>query len=897
MDSKGLSSAWTTHTINISQGPRPDLTATINNLGNNFVPGAAVSLSGTVRNFPPAAAPVTVNSTARYQISTNNGPWTDISSHRVSASPTTPLQVNTGSGAIPSSWIATIGSHRIRLCADVNNVVPEVNEGDANNCAITTAFTVTGRPDLTAVLNAFADITVGSRVTFGGTVSNIGSATASGESVIGFAIDINNDGDIEDVGVDVQNLGSPNYSFLNIPINFTSQTRTSNSWTSVLGTHTVYFCADAASQIIELDEYNNCATREFYVAGLPNLVPTIVGPTGSVNPGAVITFQGRIRNEGTGFAAPSTARFQIDKNRDNDFTDANEAQGDYRYDSNLAANSGTGAYFSATGWTAPATPGTYNARLCADVNGEVTETDENNCTPTFAITVVPVITTKPDLTATLDNLPSSIAADTPITLHGRVHNSNVLDVTQQSNAHFQVKSTSAITWTNVGGVVLTPALLRNTGSGPLPSVSATPVTWQTPNPGIYEIRFCADEPNGVIDESIETNNCSDAGGVATTIAVGKPDLTAVLEDPSATHTVNTPLTLSGRVQNFAPATAFALPSNAQFQVRLGTSGNWINVGGLVPTARLNVGEGTGIITAPASNPSRWTPTTIGSYQLRFCADVGNAVLEVNEGEANNCSPASTVVVNNGGVGGNLALSCVPVPGSIVEGSSVTWRATPTGGSGLYGFIWGSDSACTNSFTSTKQCNTYTEGSHDMSVTVYSGTESAYADCDSLVVARGGGTGGSTSITCTGTPVVNPIDSNYSIHWSATATPPPATRRAYNWTIGGTTYANRGSVFITNGYNTSGQVVNASVTIDGTSVTNSCPAVTIPTMPTGVNTCGNGTRDPSEACDDGARNGQSGSFCTVNTCKVRRCNYDNICQPLRGEIPGICTDCKADEGER
>ena len=158
------------------------------------------------------------------------------------------------SGTLSRSWIATAGTHTIILCADVGAAITESDE--TNNCTelpltVATLPTIADFPDLTATnLASSGTLTVGSTITFSGTVKNQGGTNAPA-SAARLCIDNAN------CLTSTTNRLGTDQSVASLAGGATSASF-SRPWTATVGSHTVYFCADVGGAVNEWNENNNC---------------------------------------------------------------------------------------------------------------------------------------------------------------------------------------------------------------------------------------------------------------------------------------------------------------------------------------------------------------------------------------------------------------------------------------------------------------------------------------------------------------------------------------------------------------------------------------------------------------------------------------------------------------
>lgn len=320
--------------------PEPDLRVVSDSKSpSNPTSGQTVTFTGNVRNSGDLDAGP---STTRFRI---DGVAFNIQS-------TGSLSPGASESETSSGWVATIGTHTVRICADDNNDVAESNE--TNNCR-NSNFSV--GPDLivdSPIILSPANPIPGDIITFTGVVRNNGNEDA-GPSTTLFKLD--------GVNFDTQSTG------LLTPAG--TESETSISWTGTLGSHTIEVCADDGDSVVEADETNNCTTTPFTVT-VPGVELTVDDPVAfspaAPTAGDTITFTATVRNIGdTNAPSSSVTRFRIDG--------ANIIR---RTTSALA--SGASETETRT-WVS--TAGNHNVEACADIDGVITEYDEtNNCVTT-----------------------------------------------------------------------------------------------------------------------------------------------------------------------------------------------------------------------------------------------------------------------------------------------------------------------------------------------------------------------------------------------------------------------------------------------------------------------------------------------------------------------------------
>ena len=242
--------------------------------------------------------------------------------------------------------------------ADANGQVSESDE--ANN---TRPVTVTGpvaRPDLVvdAITYSPPNPTLGSTITFQVTVRNQGSASAGS-----FVLRLQGAASYQDATVSSLAAGASTMRTFSLPLSTSPETFTAT--------------ADANGQVSESDEANN--TRPVTVTG-PVARPDLVVDAITYSPttptlGQTVTFQVTVRNQGSASAGSFVLRLQGVAS----YQDATI--------SSLAAGASTMRTFTLPLSTSPET---FTAT--ADVNGQVTESDEaNNARPVTITAAVPAL--------------------------------------------------------------------------------------------------------------------------------------------------------------------------------------------------------------------------------------------------------------------------------------------------------------------------------------------------------------------------------------------------------------------------------------------------------------------------------------------------------------------------
>lgn len=259
----------------------------------------------------------------------------------------------------------------------------------------------------------------------------------------------------------------------------------------------------------------------------PNLRIT-AGPTPTkVTVGESVVYSVTMNNNGTGNAGATHTRFQR-------ATSSSGAGATTISDRSTSATN-AGASRTVTQGYAHATVGTFWMRACADTNGVVTESNENdNCSAWTAITVE-AVPGQPDLTAGAIT-PTSVTANQSSTFSVSVSNGGEVASGASSPTLFQRATSSS------GANAIT---LGVTNTASLTAGQSRAVTLNAALPaGTWYLRACADNNAsfvGSITESNENNNC---GAWTRVIAAAPPpvqgtctvDKTTVAPGESFTYT-------------------------------------------------------------------------------------------------------------------------------------------------------------------------------------------------------------------------------------------------------------------------------------------------------------------------------------------------------------------------
>lgn len=219
----------------------------------------------------------------------------------------------------------------------------------------------TSTPDLVieTITWSPADPSMGETVTFTVTIKNQGSSLA-GSSRVAYYID------------DVY-LTSSYVS----PIDSGAKTTKTFTWKAQAGSHDIKAVADSDHEVTESNEANNTKTYSFSVLAPDLIIETITWSPGNPSKGDTVTFNVKIKNQGTDRASSSRVYFYVD--------------GSSRGYQEVQAIEAGAAVTKPFTWLAQA--GSHDIKAIVDKDGWITESDKDNNEKT-----VTFFTLAPDLT-------------------------------------------------------------------------------------------------------------------------------------------------------------------------------------------------------------------------------------------------------------------------------------------------------------------------------------------------------------------------------------------------------------------------------------------------------------------------------------------------------------------
>jgi subtilase family serine protease len=249
------------------------------------------------------------------------------------------------------NWTPTAGVHTLRFEADVDDQVPELNEG--NNSA---TVTVRVLADLEARGIIFtSSVREGVRTTAVAVLANVGRAP-SGVFNVKWFLDGAQVGYGGHVSLAPGEISNDNIRF---------------DWTPTSGTHTLRFQADVDHQVPELNEGNNSATVTVRV--LADLEVSGITFTSTPRVGVRTTAVARLANVGRASSGVFNVKWFLDGVQVGYGSHASLAPGE--------VSTGNVRF----GWTP--TPGRHRLRFQADVDNQVRELNERNNGATVTVQV------------------------------------------------------------------------------------------------------------------------------------------------------------------------------------------------------------------------------------------------------------------------------------------------------------------------------------------------------------------------------------------------------------------------------------------------------------------------------------------------------------------------------
>jgi len=579
------------------------------------------------------------------------------------------------------AWTAILGSHTLKVCADVLDEVDESDEGD--NCSAR-SFVVgaTSKPDL--IIDGEPSIQgvleEGETLTFRATVKNSGGG-AAGSSRTRFFIDNSSIGD----GL----TGA-------LAVNATELEQ--KIWIAISGSHTLKVCADIANVVNESNEGDNCVTKSFVIEAplLPftdnffrsaptpnNLGSSWVNKSGSFG---IASNRAKRLSGSPGIATVAGLSVEDVEVSAIIWVEESTRAGLVARYQGSAAGSGNQNYYvayviespglqtskvtlyiykrTANSWVSLASSAPINISSNTTSGGLNFKVIGNTLEASF----------KGKTIAAVDNSFATGGVGI-IGGFGFIADNFTAEAASGGSPNLIIDGNLVILGTFEEGETLTlRATVKNNGDGVAGSsqmrffidnssignnltsvlaVNATELaqrTW-TATPGNHTLKVCADIFNNV-DESDESDNCKTEDFV---ISTGDPDLITQNLQIIGNHVVGQALTLKAIVGNNGDVTANS--SKTRFFIDNSSIGD-NNTGSLA-------------VNSTEIEQKNWT-ATVGSHTLKVCADILDEVDESDEN--NNCSTQSFTInepplvffdnFNRANTSNNLGSSWVGKVGSI-----------------------------------------------------------------------------------------------------------------------------------------------------------------------------------------------------------------------------------------
>jgi subtilase family serine protease len=190
----------------------------------------------------------------------------------------------------PFTWTATPGSHTIKVAADTNDEIQEIDE--ANNIKVVSL----PPPDLIMqdVTYSPSDAAMGETVTVTATISNQGSSQTQASSVALY---------VDDKLYTTVEL---------LPVDAGKTVTASLEWAAKADTHTLKVTADPDNSVIESDETNNSQEIKFATMTPDLAVRSFTWDTNDLLTSNEVNFKIIVENTGTGAAGESRLVYAID---------------------------------------------------------------------------------------------------------------------------------------------------------------------------------------------------------------------------------------------------------------------------------------------------------------------------------------------------------------------------------------------------------------------------------------------------------------------------------------------------------------------------------------------------------------------------------------------------------
>lgn len=523
-----------------------------------------------------------------------------------------------------SYTFSTNGVYTVSLCADSSSVIPEKDE--SNNCSSITVNVGPIPPDLIIVDCDGNENTVclfnqsgvqttsfsaGEQITASFGVRSINSLASN------FWIDLWNGSDAwHTSGCNNPNpnaslsIGQLTDILTNYSLTFTAPSNPGSYWGTMIvdsrGSNT--FCS-----VAEQEENNNWATFSFSVtaSASPDLVPQYL--TRSIlypSQGNILTFSGIVKNQGSGGAAASYARFCIDNSSCGTSTNGRIGPTDVDVPA-LQANASSSTLTAYATWVASA--GSHTLYFCVNTGSSpIAESNTtNNCiSQTFTVASSSNPNADSDNDGFTDNIETYIGTDRNAKC---ASTATANDESPPDRWPVDFNDDQKVTITDLGAFirVLNLRIGKDT---------------------LYDKRFDL-TGDGLISLS---DDLTMASSYNFTTCAPRPDLIvqSVSFSPNPS-TRGSSMNFTGVVKNQGTASA-GTTSYTKLRIDVDNNGSWDVIGTNKQTAALAAGA-----TETETWSSAWTAKS-GIHKFEICADFYNSVTNESSG-SNNCTSKTFIV--------------------------------------------------------------------------------------------------------------------------------------------------------------------------------------------------------------------------------------------------------------
>jgi subtilase family serine protease len=605
--------------------PLPDLVVTaITDPPTSAPPGQSFKVTNTVKNL--GAVPSAAATTKYSLVSTSSPAQADLDGAQAVPG-LNPNQIFTDEETLTIQGNTPLGEYRLQACADAGKAVSEDDEAD--NCLLSAGtILVTTLPDFrlgaVTLANAPVIVTPGGTIDIGAVVQNAGVVDADA-STITFAL-------VNAAGTARALTGTQAVPVLAARSSTSTQTTVTVPAGTPFATYTVRACIDAADDVPEASDANNCtsAAGTVKVAAVVQpksdlIVAALTDAPTSVVPSATFIATATIKNQGEAASGTSTTKFNLVSA---DGLTRKNLKG-VQSVAALASGASDGPAVTLKVYS-DTVPGAYLFQACADDAGDNAETLENNNCVTLPRGIQ--VREAPDLMATaVSDPPATATQGQKIQVTSTIKNVGTVTATESTTRYYLV-ATDGSGKLDLKGKPILPAI--NPGNS-FTEKDTVGVRIETV-PGTYYLQACADSGK-VLPERNENNNCITS--LKAIRVTERPDLVVtsiVLKDLQPTKVpLGGEISVVITVENQGPGPA----GESAFRLFLIDTVTGVSkdlkghpsVSELDPT-KSKVVKGTVTVFAD---------TKLGPYTLRACADYKEVVAEIDED--NNCATGTETI--------------------------------------------------------------------------------------------------------------------------------------------------------------------------------------------------------------------------------------------------------------